>query len=87
MSFSAKVSADPCPNCSNVGGTPVHEGKVEGKPATSGAAPGAAKYALNKQPIGCAACLSRFFQTLPAEWRPWPMTFWDDVKRLFKGVP
>jgi hypothetical protein len=66
MSFSAKVSADPCPNCSNVG---------------------AAKYALDKQPIGCAACLSRFFQTLPHEWRPWPMTFWDDVKKLFRGVP
>lgn len=48
---------------------------------------GCAIYSRADTAFGCAKCLGEFFSQVPPAWRPWRMTFWDDVKTLFRGVP
>lgn len=41
-------------------------------------------YLRDMRAIGCAACLGEFFEALRPTQRPWAMTFWDDLKSLFR---
>jgi hypothetical protein len=45
---------------------------------------GTTVYTLNGVSFGCAACLGKFFEKLDPTRRPWRMTFWDDMKSLFR---
>jgi hypothetical protein len=40
-------------------------------------------YTRDEKPFGCSGCLGQFFQSLSPIQRPWPMSFWDDIKSLF----
>lgn len=43
-------------------------------------------YVRGPYALGCSGCLCSFFSALPPTMRPWPMSFWDDMKQLFRGA-
>lgn len=60
--------------------------KVGSDPCGHCGSKGCAVYARGDVRFGCAKCVGEFLEQLPPAWRPWRMTFWDDVKQLFGGV-